>query len=608
MKYGPPLFLGILALVVHFCIYGSGLSVASGDLHDPDAYMRLVRAGELVKTGDWFNQTIERDNAPEGLEMHWSRPVDILLISLAAPAAPFLGWEDSLFLAGVALSPLLLIPALLFLDRLARKFFDFEGRLLAMLFFLCQPGILNYFVAGRPDHHSLILLMVVAVWTWGAFALQTQPPRWQFALLGWLCALGHWISIEFLVAYAVVSGAFALNWVFRPESGDNSTRFQANHLIGCCVFLIAETPQGVIGNWWLDRLSGFHCLVFLAITLAWWLMVTLDPPNPIKRVAVGLASITIATIIIFLSFPEMAKGPFGQVDPELKKVWLNHVQELHPLGNDFGSVFTGILSWLPAMLPGLAWIAYSLRNPQDRKAWITPLGLSWLLATMGITWLSFIQKRWICYADLLWIVPAVFGLRKWLEFCETLPYFRAIRAFTLVLVCAGPVVLANWIDAKPFHDPTELPPSAQPSEKSLPDVISFSDALESLSRPSGQEAVIFLNFIDMGPEILYTSPHATLSSPYHRNHQGILDAHTVLASPYGQETAAILNRRRVDYVLVSATETEKSFYGNHPDSLHYRLIKNQPPSGFLLIQRGRRTDGTIVYFYRYESEPSFHLE
>lgn len=63
--------------------------------------MRLLRVERLIETGAWFDHTIPRSNAPYGETLHWTRPLDVLLVAGAAPLAPVLGWREALFAWGV---------------------------------------------------------------------------------------------------------------------------------------------------------------------------------------------------------------------------------------------------------------------------------------------------------------------------------------------------------------------------------------------------------------------------------------------------------------------------------------------------------------------------
>ena len=136
-------------------------AIFRGELHDSDSFMRLVRVANLIDGRDWYDHSIARANAPHGHTLHWSRPLDVLLLAGAAGLAPSMGWQDGLHLAGVWLSPLLHLLTLLALLWAARPLLPPSGLLWLGLLFPLQLFLDFQFAPGRPDHHALILLLMV---------------------------------------------------------------------------------------------------------------------------------------------------------------------------------------------------------------------------------------------------------------------------------------------------------------------------------------------------------------------------------------------------------------------------------------------------------------
>jgi hypothetical protein len=76
-------------------------------LVDSDGYARLLRIERLIETGGWFDVSLPRADWPYGGSLHWTRPLDVLLILLALPAAAAVGFGLALYWAGAIVSPLL---------------------------------------------------------------------------------------------------------------------------------------------------------------------------------------------------------------------------------------------------------------------------------------------------------------------------------------------------------------------------------------------------------------------------------------------------------------------------------------------------------------------
>jgi hypothetical protein len=103
-----------------------------GELFDPDAYARLIRVQELHDTGAWHSTMLPRSNAPYGERLHWTRPVDMLLLAGAAPLWPFIGFRSALHWSGVFLSPALHVLTLIALMWSVRPLFRREHLLYGM--------------------------------------------------------------------------------------------------------------------------------------------------------------------------------------------------------------------------------------------------------------------------------------------------------------------------------------------------------------------------------------------------------------------------------------------------------------------------------------------
>ncbi|MEM6823224.1 MAG: hypothetical protein AAF558_14945 [Verrucomicrobiota bacterium] len=598
MKSLPIFILGFFALATQIGIYFAELTVPVGSLQDPDCYMRLVRIQTFLADGDWFNQIIAQGNAPYGEELHWSRSLDLLILSLYLPLTVVLDQSQALLWAGILISPLLLLPCLYAIDTVARHYVPFEGRLVLALFFLSQPGIINYFVAGRPDHHCLILTLLIASLATTAHCLRDPSKRTYFITCGLWVALALWTSVESLVIWASVLGCFTILWLANARTSYNIAIFQTVVCGLSLVFVASETPKLLFKELWLDRLSGYHVLLFALISIAWWVLVLFTKKAILPRTVAGVCSAGTALLITVIIFPELLNGPFGQVDLELKKVWLQQVQELHPLGKDLSSWAIGILAWLPAMIPGIAYLIYMLTSSSRRSSLKNTLFACWLFIAGMTTALAFWQKRWVSYADILWIIPAALGIFAFLQSFAKTPFFRPLRAVVLVGVCAGPVFLSSLLDPKDLAKPmsAQATPSKLSNERQVE--VKPTNIYTFLSQLRESRPLTLLAFIDHGPELIYRTGNHVLTSPYHRNHQGILDAHTVLSTEEPLSIIAILEQRRVDYIIIQNNETEPSYYDYDEDgkSLYHSLAGRTPPAWLTLIKEIPAKDGLYLIY------------
>ena len=84
-----------------------------------------------------------------------------------------------------------------------------------------------------------------------------------------------------------------------------------------------------------------------------------------------------------------------------------------------------------------------------------------------------------------------------------------------------------------------------------------------------------------GPELLYRTKHTVLGTPYHRNREGIIDGHTVLASKNDETIKEIVERRKIDLLLICPHSQEEHAYfvkEGEAGSLYQRLEEQHIPS------------------------------
>ena len=198
------LFMGLVILGANLLFGLRGLDIGSRVLIDTDGYMRYNRVIELVAgLNGWWDGWAHRANAPFGHSMHWTRPLDALLIALAAPVAAVSSWSEGVYFAALVVGPLLHLALGVAVAWTARPLVGVTGSYLAGMGVAAQSGILSYAAPGRPDHH--ILIVVFAVLLIGSAIRLSLDGRRRWVTVGGLSgAAGLWISTEFLAPLAIV--------------------------------------------------------------------------------------------------------------------------------------------------------------------------------------------------------------------------------------------------------------------------------------------------------------------------------------------------------------------------------------------------------------------
>lgn len=106
--------------------------------------------------------------------------------------------------------------------------------------------------------------------------------------------------------------------------------------------------------------------------------------------------------------------------------------------------------------------------------------------------------------------------------------------------------------------------------------------LTGIFRERWPESATVLAFMDLGPRILYETPHRVLATPYHRNRDGILEARRLLRLPGGPDLRAGLEAREVRFVVICPPDDRR--YHDPPEGSLYRLLEEgTPPEGLRMI-------------------------
>ena len=184
----------------------------NGDIYfsDADCYARMTRARMCLDHPGLILRHHSFENYPAGTAPHTTAPFDYLIVALAAALKPFT--VRALDLAGAIISPLLGLIGGWFLWWWARQSgLRYRGALL--LLYAASPILVHGTELGRPDHQSLlILLLVIAIcaeWTLASGGLeevgtQRSLPHWSI-VSGAAWGLALWVSLyEPLILLAIV--------------------------------------------------------------------------------------------------------------------------------------------------------------------------------------------------------------------------------------------------------------------------------------------------------------------------------------------------------------------------------------------------------------------
>ena len=558
--------------------------VFDGELLGTDAYMRLVRVAGLHETGAWYDIAVARSNAPHGEVLHWTRPLDILLLAGAWVLTPVVGFRDALFFAGAVVSPLLWAFTGAAFVWAGEPFFGRSGRYLAMVAFLVQPAIMDYSLAGRADHHMLLLLFFVVSFGLTARMLLTPFHAGLALAAGAVAGLGLWVSIEFLLALLAAFAAMTLAWVLHGADGALKNRgFAIGLAVTVGLALLAERPLAAILTEEHDRLSIVHVTITLLALLFWSTARLLEGGGERPRGIPGRLVITVigaatAGGLLYLLFPKFFAGPMVDVDPRIFPIWFDKVAEIQSLLPTDARNLGLLLYYLGAALVCLPFLLWLVVRERARPLW-----LAWLYAGLALAIylpLAVFQVRFATYPEILMglvIVTLVVRARRRLD-RDTLGGALARALVTVGLLvgfsAAGLLVLYQGIPAV-----AGVPAAA----KGTGGVICrLKDMAAYLDQPDGfgRRRHTILATTDYGPELLYRTRHAVIATPYHRN-PGIFDAHRILTAGTDRESRRLIEARGVDLILLCPSAPERAYFSNPGGgaraTLYRRLAAGRAP-------------------------------
>lgn len=573
LRLGIPLWLAVIALFVMANVVievASGAPVLHGELRGTDSYMRLLRVTHLYETGDWFDHVIPRSNAPYGETLHWTRPADLAFLAGALALEPFFGFTRALFLWAVAISPLLHIAMVMVLVWAVAPVFDGERRFLLILAVIAQIAIWPNGLAGRADHHMLIML-VFAASLGGAWRtlLGELRPGVAFAA-GAAAGFGLWLSVEFLVVWAVLFAGLTLCWL---RSGGDLARRGLWHALGLtavvAVALLVERPPD---QWWAvqyDRISVVHLLVGL-LAAAFWAAAALSSAGRAAQTTGGRLMVCVlgaaaAGGVMLLVFPKFFAGPEVDYDPGLRRIFLDYVNETQPL-------------W-PTNLRNAGWLLIYLGS----AVFVVPLVLLrlwqgrreavwrfWLLIALGLLAylpLAMAMRRFTGFPAILMAVVMADLLASLMARVRDQGLSRrllalgvAVPALFFAPVAAGGALLSA--DQAEGQDSCRIAP-----------------LVRELNRPDGLGAkpLTVLAMVNFGPRLMYDTQHRVITTPYPRNAAGQLDAFRIYSATDLDAARRLVEQRHIDLIV---TCVKRPMYGGlsaPPDTLDSRLRRGDLP-------------------------------
>ncbi len=544
-----------LLVYAYWVAPGFGLAETLGDTDDA---VRLLTVRELLAGASFFDTTLSRIGAPDVLVSHWSRLIDAPLALAILLLRPLLGPEMAETAVRAAWPLLLFFALALVLARHAEREAPARGALIAMvLVFTCGFAIVQ-FKPGRIDHHNAQILCAVAGTLFLARSLNEARLGWTAgAFLGVGLAIGY-EAIALTVPMLALGGLLYVLFPARFAGARNAALACTATLVLC---LVATTAPG--------KLAGVHCdalslnLVALSAAAASGLLLAsrANLPLSLRLLIAGGCAAAGAAIYAGLE-PKCLAGPFGQVDPALKPMWLDHVLETQSLVAFARKHPQAGLPQIMFLLLGAATHLYLVWRRRDLATGFAAAGT--LLAVA----LGFWQIKLTPYASWLVIAPMTAFATGLNGTGSVSP--NIIRAFAVLMLSQA--TLSSLVSL--FITP--VPAATVASEAPTSNSCYRTDAVSLLSR---LEPGLVAAELDLSAYVAALTPHRVVAAPYHRIDKDIVALLDILTGPQNKALNA-LQARGVTYVaLCSATAASAT-----PGTLRHDLLAGNPSPAFQEIQ------------------------
>ena len=166
--------LSALILVTRCANYHDVFIAGNVYFVDADCYARMTRVRMCAARPGLILRHHDFENFPQGTTPHTTAPLDYLILALGLPLKLFT--TQPLDIAGAFASPLLALAAAWFLWWWSRQM-KFRYRWVMLILFAISPILVHATALGRPDHQSLLVLLIaIGICTdWRFQTLQTEP-------------------------------------------------------------------------------------------------------------------------------------------------------------------------------------------------------------------------------------------------------------------------------------------------------------------------------------------------------------------------------------------------------------------------------------------------
>ncbi len=544
----------LLALAVNAFSGFRDLSNAGGD---NDSLLRLVEVRDMLAGQGWFDLHQYRMGPEGGFVMHWSRLVDAPIAAIILLASVLTGsMALAEAIAQVLWPALLFCLAVFFTARAARRFAGDGAVLPAIVIGAAALHFIGIFSPGALDHHNVQLTLTMASLS---LLLEAPTRRWAALLSGLCAALTLAVGMETAPYVATIGACIALLFVVDPGGERRIARDFGLGFAGVSALVFVTTiPPSAWGQAQCDAFSSVQFVVAAIAGLGLAVVASLNASSGGRRLmSLGLLAVVLGGVVVAL-FPQCLAAPYANLDPRLKELWLDHIDEAQSLFSLAVNDPASVAARYATPLLALVLMALRLRGPWRRQDSL--VGVLLVAAFIVSAW----QVRGSTFSIAFAVIPLSAWIATWRERARVSPSGSvSLRMVAVWLVSVNVVWTAAAAATSTALEANEITAEAKDT-----DLDADCNAKASFAALALQPDTTVLAISNLGSPILAYSGHRVFAGPYHRNIAGdLLALDAFLGS--ADQTKTIVAGHNVGLVALCRGNAET------------KLLAAKAPQGFL---------------------------
>lgn len=553
------LALALLAALFAFAVNawaGFGRLTDAGG--DNDNLLRLVEVRDLLAGQGWFDLHQYRMGLEGGFVMHWSRLVDAPIAAIALAASALTGsvplGED---VAQVLWPALLFWSTLFFTARAARSFGGGGAVLPAILVGAAGYYFIGIYDPGALDHHNVQLMLTMASL---ALLLEAPARRWAALLSGLSAALTLAVGMETVPYVATIGLCVSLLFVAEPGGERAIARDFGLGFAGVAALAFVTTVSP--SAWGAAQCDAFSVAQFVVAAIGGVGLAAIASIEPAagswRRRLGSLAALGVVLgVVVAALFPQCLSAPYASLDPRLKELWLDHIDEAQSLFTLIVNDPARVAARYATPLVAIVLMALRLRRAGWRRQDSLVAALLAVAFIVG-AW----QVRGTTFSIAFAVIPLSAWIAKWRARAETSSSLgMALRLAAVWLVSINPVWTGVAAAASVAFEKGEAVADGAATDKTCVKKATFAPL-------GGMAGTTVLTISNLGAPVLAYSGHRVFAGPYHRNVAGnLLALDAFLGS--AEDARAIVEAHRVGLVAICRGNVETM------------ILTRKAPQGFL---------------------------